>query len=312
MAKTCTISRFMTSSVRALTLLAALLLLPACATQKLAEPSSGARPAVSIFERKLTDIAADSERQFALMEAGQISQDDFERRILDLASRYDELIHDNPNHLDLLILYGKFLRRVYQNDKANVMFAHADRIDDNVAVVKQQLGNYLAEQGQYAEALAYYLRAAELEPAEAIYHFGIGELLATFRDEFAKEIVFTNEVLDRQILVAFKRAAELDPKNKDICFRLGEAYYDLHNPLWSEALAYWEGVAAKAGLTPFERDVVRLHRARVLCELGRRREALALLRDEVAPVLAATRTRLMGRIAADDAAEAARKEAAAQ
>jgi hypothetical protein len=96
-----------------------------------------------------------------------------------------------------------------------------------------------------------------------------------------------------------------DPENKDFLFRNGEAYYDLHTPRWDDALTIWTAIGARSDLTPFEKDVVRLHKARVLCELGRDKEALALLHDDVAPFLKATRARLMKRLA--DASTAPRE-----
>jgi len=251
---------------------------------------------MSIVDRNLMSIQEDQEALFVQMSETQISEDDFQRRVLHIASRYDEILATSPNNIDMLILYGKFLRRINQNDKANLMFSHADTLDENIAVVKQQIGNYLAETGDYAEALAYYLRAVELDPAQAVYHYGIGELLATFRDKFVADGIYSNDLMDKLILEAFSKASAIEPANKDFLFRNGEAYYDLHTPRWDEALALWTVAGARSDLTSFEKDVVRLHKARVLCELGRDREALELLHDEVIPFLAATRTRLLKRI----------------
>ena len=285
----------------------------ACASmddQERAKAQEAPGPALSVLERKLLDITKEQEELFERMGKAQISEDDFERRILVIASRYDELVSANPNNVDLLIIYGKFLRRINQNDRAHVMFSHADQLQDDIAVLKQQIGNYLAETGQYSEALAYYVCAQELEPETAVYHYGIGELLATFRDRFKEDLVYSDDMLDRGIMSAFGKAVELDPANKDFAFRMGEAFYDLAKPDWDRADAYWLEVSQRGDLTKFEKDVVRLHRARVLCEKGQRKDALKLLRDDVEPFLAATRMRLLKRITDEDAAaQAAMQEA---
>jgi tetratricopeptide (TPR) repeat protein len=252
-------------------------------------------------ERTLLDIVEEQEKIFADMAAGRLPQDDFERRVLNIQSRYDELVIRNPDNIDTLILYGKFLRRIDQNAMANTLFERADGLDPKLAVVKQQLGNYMAETGNHAEALAYYMMALDIAPEEAAYHFGMGELLATFRDKYQAQGVYTGEVLDRMILAAFAKAAELAPKDKDMAFRHGEAYYDLGTPRWQEALGVWDTIGARDDLTPFEQDVVRLHKARVMCELGRPGEALALLADDVPPFLRATRETLIKRATAQPA-----------
>jgi tetratricopeptide (TPR) repeat protein len=267
-------------------------------------PAQGSEDSATLLERKLLAVAQDGDKLFSDMEAGNLTQEDFERKVLQISYRYDELILRDPHNVNTLVLYGKFLRRVGQNDVANTMFIHADQLSPNLAVVKQQLGNYLAEQGNYAGALVLYLKAVDLDPREAVYHYGLGELLATYREKFVADGAFTGSAIDDQILAAFAKAEELDPTCKDFAFRHGEAYYDLGTPRWAEALAHWTKVAARSDLTKYEKDAARLHLARVNCELGRKAAALALLRDEVSPVLQATRARLLRRVSdANSAAE---------
>lgn len=260
------------------------------------DAKSDAVDAPTRIERTLLDITETESQLFHSMETGELKQEDFERRAIALSYRYDELISRDPNNVEVLILYGKYLRRLGQNRQANVFFAHADRLSPNLAVVKQQLGNYLAEEGNYPEALTYYMKAVELEPNEAVYHYGIGELLATFRDKFVADGAFTEDAIDTQTLAAFAKAVELAPGDKDFAFRHAEAYYDIRTPRWEAALALWNGISERKDLTTYERDAARLHRARINCELGRSKDALALVRDEVDPVLMATRTRLLKRI----------------
>lgn len=275
----------------------AILALTSCTTTA-PKGEAGEVGGATMTERTLLDIVEQQEKIFADMAAGQLPQDDFERRILNIQSRYDELVIRNPDNVDTLILYGKFLRRIDQNAMANTLFERADGLDPKLAVVKQQLGNYMAETDNHALALAYYMMALDLAPEEAAYHFGIGELLATFRDNFLADGVYTGDMLDRMILTAFAKAADLAPKDKDMAFRHGEAYYDIETPRWQEALGVWDTIGTRDDLTPFEKDVVRLHKARILCELGRNDEALSLLADDVEPFLKATRENLLKRAAA--------------
>jgi tetratricopeptide (TPR) repeat protein len=261
-----------------------------------AATSGATGDAASIIERKQLDITRDEEKAFGEMERGGLSQDDFERMMLDLSYRYDELISRDPHNINTLIFYGKFLRRIGKNDQANVMFVHADQLSPDIAVVKQQLGNFMAEEGNYPEAFKYYQKAIDLAPKEAVYHYGMGELIATFRDKFIADGEFSEKDADARTLSEFAKASELDPSNKDFAFRMGEAYYDVAVPDWNAVLEVWIAMSKRSDLTSYERDAVRLHTARVFCELGKGREARELLREDVVPILRATRARLLKRL----------------
>lgn len=288
------------------TILLPAVLLCACATSEkaVAEAPAGdesarienAMQSATPFDRTLLDIVRDQDKIFGDMESGRIQEEDFKRKLVNLSFRYDELISRNPDDVNTLILYGKFLRRIGQTEQANTMFVHADHLSPNIAVVKQQIGNYLAEQGSYPQALSYYVEAVNLEPNMPVYHYGIGELLATFGTKIVEDGVLTDAQVDDQMLTAFAKAAELDPSNKSFAFRHGEAYYDLKTPRWQEALALWEKIGQRSDLTPTEQDAVRLHKARMYCELYEDNKALELLKEDVAPLLRATRTRLLKRI----------------
>ena len=51
---------------------------------------------------------------------------------------------------------GKFLRRVGQEQHAVGYFFEADSINPKLAVVKQQLANYLIEEGRPIDAFPFY------------------------------------------------------------------------------------------------------------------------------------------------------------
>lgn len=274
-------------------LIAAAFLLAACTP-------SGDKPAatppgqpMSLLERDMMAIVDDQQRLFAEGRTGTVGEDEFVRRAASIASQYDRLVAGHPDNVTLLVLYGKFLRTIGSNKDAQIMFTRANSLDGSIAVVKQQIGNYLAEQGQYAQALALYMTAIELEPETAAYHFGVGQLLYAYREAFVEDGAFTREGIDNEMLKAFAEAARLEPGNRDFRFRLGEAYYDVQAPDWQAALAIWQGMG-DLDLTDTERDAVRLHTARVLIEMGRKGEAAEYLAQPVAPALEATRQKLMG------------------
>ena len=219
---------------------------------------------------------------------------DLEHKLGEIILAYSNYLTENPNDISALILCGKLLRSVGENDRAFKLFLRADALDPKIAVVKQQIGNYLVETGNGKAALTFYLNAIKLEPEVPEYNYSLGETLYLFKDEFTQEGLFTQDSLDRQMLKAFKMAAQLDSENFDIQMRLGEAYYDLSTPDWKAALLHWERLRKE---TPDYKElrcqIIDLHRARILAKLGRNEEAEKLVGKVTQPGLQASKKQVL-------------------
>lgn len=224
------------------------------------------------------------------------SAEDLDRRINELVQSYRSYLLDQPDDVSAYILYGKLLRRVDENEQAFIAFLKADELDPEIAVVKQQIGNHLAEQGKGKAALTFYLNAVELEPQTAVYHFALGQLITDFRSDFIAQGIFTRDALEREMLKAFGQAATLAPENFDYQMRLGEAYYDLFSPDWKSALIHWNKLRKQAS-SSVQIEILDLHRARVLGQLGRIGEAESLLEGVVNPALQKSRQQIIDEIA---------------
>ncbi|MDP4692966.1 MAG: hypothetical protein NWS00_00315, partial [Opitutales bacterium] len=141
-----------------------------------------------------------------------------------------------------------------------------------------------------------YLRAVELEPKTALYHFSLGQLLHQFQGEFIEDEIFTRDSLERETISAFKKAAQLEPENLDFQMRLGEAYYDQASPDWKAALSHWDKIR-KTTKTTLRGEIIDLHRAHVLGNLGRIEEAKALTETIQHPTLQHSRQQVLDAIA---------------
>ncbi len=223
------------------------------------------------------------------------SEEDLDRRVNELVQSYRTYLVDQPDDVSAYILYGKLLRRLEKYDEAFTAFLKADELDPEIAVVKQQIGNHLAEQGKGKAALTFYLRAVDLEPETAIYHFALGQLLHGFRQEFLNEELFTKDAFEREMLEAFRRATEIEPDNFDYQMRLGEAYYDLSSPDWKSALLHWNKLRKKAG-AGLQVEILDLHRSRVLGKLGRIDEAVELMDTVRNPALQQSKQQVLEEI----------------
>lgn len=231
----------------------------------------------NLADNRLADIALKEERIYKKIAEDPefYSAGDLERHITDLIRAYSAYLMDHPKDANALILYGKLLRRVQKFDEAFSAFLKADEINPNIAVVKQQIGTHLAEAGKPKAALPFYLRAVELEPKTAIYHFALGQLLHEFRGVFIEERIFTRDALEREMINAFKKAVALRPDAFDLRMRLGEAYYDLSSPDWKSALLHWNQMR-KETENELQAEILDLHRARVMAKLGRAEQAIEL------------------------------------
>lgn len=251
----------------------------------------------TLSEQRLSKIVA---QQNALIEEltaypNKYSENERNRRLEEILELYNTYLLDNPDDVDAYILYGKYLRLIGQEVHANVMFLQANKRNSNIAVVKQQIGNYLAEQGDYALALPYFLNAIELEPTVMIYHYQLGELLASFKDEYIRDKMLSPGTFDSQMLEAFSQAVVLEPENRDLKIRLAEAYFDLNNPKWEEALAHWE-LLEKTPPSPLDLEIMRMQAARVLIKMGHFSEARKRLNEIYSPALEKSRRQLLNEI----------------
>ncbi|TVP77714.1 MAG: hypothetical protein EA353_09855 [Puniceicoccaceae bacterium] len=224
------------------------------------------------------------------------SDEDLDRRLNNLVQSYRSYLVDQPNDASAYVLYGKLLRRLGEYDQAFAAFLKADELDPKIAVVKQQIGNHLAEQGKGPAALTFYLNAVDLEPETAIYHLGLGQLLHHFRSEFIEDGLFTRDALEREMLKAFREATTLEPDNFDYQMRLGEAYYDLSSPDWRSALLHWNKVH-KLAQTSLQTEILNLHRARVYGKLGRVDDAQTMLESVLNPALQKSKQQVLEEIA---------------
>ncbi len=213
---------------------------------------------------------------------------------------YDVLIQKSPDFAPAYVAYGMLLGQVGMTREAVGILLKANKLDAEIPVVKNEVGRFLAEDGKLVEALPWIMAAIDLEPKEPLYHYHLGKLLTEGRDEFIKTGQFTRPALDKAMLHAFQRAAELAPTNFAYAYRAAEAFYDLETPQWDAALATWRKLDAGVE-TPLEHQTLRLHQANVLIKQGKRTEARALIDTVTEVTLAKQKQTLLDSLATGDA-----------
>ena len=100
---------------------------------------------LSLADRKLIKIIEQEKKFFSFNPNPSLDAKELNRKAQDLVALYEAFLSENPNDTNALILYGKFLNKVGQESHAIGFFLRADELNPKIAVVKQQIGNFLVE-----------------------------------------------------------------------------------------------------------------------------------------------------------------------
>jgi len=254
-------------------------------------PSAGGE---TLAERNLKQLVFQERAIWASIQEAT-NQADIETakpKFQEILTRYDGLIRDNPEFVPAFVAYGLLLGRIDERKASRAIFMRANQLDPNIAVVKNQLGNFLVEDARYKEALPYYLIAIELEPNEPLYHYQLGTLLTEFMEYFVKDRIFTRDTIEEQMQEAFQQASKLDPDSWAFSYRYAETFYDLEDPDWEKAMIEWAQLeqVARNGI---ERQTVQLHQANIMIKQGRYLAARDILEEVNEPVLDSNRRALV-------------------
>lgn len=253
----------------------------------------------TLAERTLRDIVIRERELFAkAQKAGeQFDQGVFHGEAQSIVTSYDVLVQKNPEFVAAYVAYGMFLGKVSMDKQAVAMLLKANKLDPNIALVKNQLAKHIAEDGKPVEALPYLMAAIDLEPREPLYHFHLGQLLLAGRDDFLTNGAFTQAGLDKAMLEAFKKASELALSDFGYAYQYAKAFYEIDPPRWEEALGIWEELELRPITTTTLRHMVRLQKANVLIKLGRNEEARLALETVTDPKLAEDKQTLLDQLA---------------
>jgi tetratricopeptide (TPR) repeat protein len=254
----------------------------------------------TMAERRLKEIAEHQIVLFsdAVTQGNALEEAGFKTQVEQLTREYESLLKDNPDFAAGYASYGYMLWKIGLRKQAVAILLKANQIDPDIPLVKNELGNYLAEEGKPLEALNYYLAAIKLEPNEPLYHYQLGTLLYEARDDFLKSGEWSRAAIDHSMQEGFKRAAELAPERLEFSYRYAESFYDMQEPDWAAALTAWEGLEARAQ-SDVERQTMRLHEVNVLLNMGKVDHARRVLGTVTDPTLAAQKQKMVDRLPPD-------------
>jgi tetratricopeptide (TPR) repeat protein len=225
----------------------------------------------------------------------QFDEKSFQLQIEQVCRGYEELLRGNPKMAKGHAAYGYLLSKLDQRKQSIALLLKANQLDPDQPLVKNQIGNYLAEEGKPLDALPYYLAAIKLAPKEPLYHYQLGSLLSEARDDFLKSGEWKRDAIDRAIHDAFRQAAELAPDRIEFTYRYAESFYELDTPDWDGALKAWAALEARAP-SDVERQTMRLHVANVWIKKGSLDQAKLTLDTVTDPALEKQKEKLVAQL----------------
>ena len=243
-------------------------LLCACQTPKKPTPqtakiSEDKKASYTLFEERLGKLVKETEALAQQVAEKKATPLEARLRLNELENLWTEFAAEHPENLETQILYGKFLRSARFDEAAYKVFRRADKLDPNIAVVKQQLSTYETETGNYSAAYAHIKDAINLEPHTSAYHAQLGEFLASYGKTLVEQNAISQAQKDAEMLAAFKAASEIESADLDFLIRYAQAFYDVKEPDLELAQELWQKAESRAPLG-FEKDEMRLNLARVL------------------------------------------------
>jgi tetratricopeptide (TPR) repeat protein len=258
----------------------------------------GPARADTLAEKNLREIVTRQKQIMARADADKEHLDEAWLRgeLQSVISSYDILIQKNPDFAAGFAAYGLLLAQVGMSREAAGMLMKANQLDGEIALVKNEIARLLAEDGKIPEALPWLTAAVDLDPQEPLYHYHLGKLLVEGRDDLIATGQFTRAALDKVMLAAFQRAAALAPDKFAYAYRAAEAYYDLAEPKWNDALAAWSALETRAQ-PGIEQQTIRLHAANVLIKQGKTDHAKLLIDTVTEPALQKQKQTLLDELA---------------
>jgi len=197
---------------------------------------------------------------------------------------YERLINASPEYAAAYISYGMMLHRIGERKTSNAILARADELDPYHAIVKNQLGNYQAEDGNYLEAMAFYNMAIDLRPEEPLYHYQLGNLLFAYKKFFIDDKLFLPDGMDLEIQKKFREAAMLAPAHLPYRLRYAQSFFDVARPNWEAALEQWQQLVDFVQ-SPEEKQMMQLYMARTRFLMGHHTAARKIIRKIDEPSL---------------------------
>jgi tetratricopeptide (TPR) repeat protein len=190
-----------------------------------------------------------------------------QQRLDGIKREYEDFVELHPRHVNIRLAFGSFLNDNRDDEGAFTQWEAARQLAPTNPAAWNNLGNYYAHRGPFTNALAYYDKAIELNPSQAVYYHNLAAAVYLFRSA-AREYYHLDEaqVFDKAQAL-YRQAIKLDPDNFILYTDFAQSFYGTDPPRWEDGLAAWTE-ALKLARDEVEREGVYLQMAHIQLELG--------------------------------------------
>jgi tetratricopeptide (TPR) repeat protein len=199
-----------------------------------------------------------------------------EERLKPVKEAYEKFLAEHPKHAEARLAYGSFLMDIHEEDAAVEQMERARRDDPKNPAAWNNLANHYGHRGPVKKAFAYYERAIELNPNEAVYKQNFATTFYLFRKDAEQMYRIDEQQVFDRALDLYRQAVKLDPTNLVMAVDYAQTFYGIRPMRTNEALAAWHD-AMKLAKTSDEQQGIALHLARVELNNGHWNEALVHL-----------------------------------
>ncbi len=197
-----------------------------------------------------------------------------QQRLDVIKQEYEDFIELHPRHVNIRLAFGSFLNDGHDDEGAFKQWEAARQLAPTNPAPWNNLGKYYLEHDQPTNAFAYYGKALELNPSQAVYYHNLAAAVYLFRAA-AREYYHLDEaqVFDKAQAL-YQQALKLDPDDFVLSTDYAQSFYGINPPRWKEGLSAWTE-ALKLARDEVEREGVYLQMAHIHLELGQYEQARA-------------------------------------
>jgi tetratricopeptide (TPR) repeat protein len=190
-----------------------------------------------------------------------------QQRLDGIKREYEDFIQRHPRHVNVRLAFGSFLNDNRDDEGAFTQWEAARQLAPANPAAWNNLGKYYVEHDQVTNAFAYYGKAIDLNPSQAVYYHNLAAAVYLFRSA-AREYYHLDEpqVFDKAQAL-YRQALKLDPDNFVLFTDYAQSFYGANPPRWKDGLAAWTE-ALKLAHDDVEREGVCLQMAHIHLELG--------------------------------------------
>ncbi len=257
--------------------------------QEAADSDTGDTPnAESMAAYLLKDLNEREQSAYKRYEKALATEDvhSIETELQSIVDGYEALISAAPNYAAAFISYGMMLHRIGERIPSNAMLIRADQIDPYHAIVKNQLGNYQAEEG-YRKPWRFTKWPSTLGPT----NLSTTTNWETSSLATGSSLSMINSSSRRGSTWKFRIDFEKQPCSRPrICPTVSATpkVFDIARPNWEAALEEWQQLVNFVE-SPEEKQMMQLYMAKTRFEMGHHTAARKIINGIDDPSLATPR-----------------------